>query len=136
MKVTSRRSLGSRRYPRTVRLRRGQPDADRLWEKRGACIAKLPKSRRAEVDLSHPSQRDRCRQILHSGEKSLWEDRSVKTQGFLKVGVPKSSQSSVGRDVWQKICHFGGSHSGRKGDVLDKNFRRPESQSSSESSDS
>jgi hypothetical protein len=27
---------------------------------------------------------------------------------ILKVRVPKSSQSSIGRDVWQKICHFRG----------------------------
>jgi hypothetical protein len=32
------------------------------------------KSRRDEVDLSHPSQRDRCLQILYFGEKSIWED--------------------------------------------------------------
>jgi hypothetical protein len=60
----------------------------------------------------------------------------VKTQGFPKARVPKSSQSFVGRDTWQKICHFGGSHFGRKGDVLDKKFQRLESQSSYESSNS
>jgi hypothetical protein len=108
----------------------------RISEEREQKGGETPEESGARIDMSRPSQRDRCRQIMYSRDKSLRDDRSVKTQGFPKARVSKSSQPSVGRDAWHKIWHFGGSHSGRKGGVLDKKFQRLKSQSSSKSSNS
>jgi len=44
----------------------------------------------------------------------------VKTQEFLKVGVPNSSQPSVGRDTWQNIYHFRGKLLQEKRDYVEQ----------------